>query len=385
MWIEKEISVDTLRNLWNTNQYDIEIDSPDGWQAITNWFDKGKLPTVTIKTASGLTTTCAVNHLLQQTINQKQYWTTAENINEGAEIVTVNGFNDRVTFTEYGEEMECFDFTVDHPNHRYWGDGFSSHNSGKSLISSYVIKEALAQGITVVAFDTENGLTKEWLENTGVDVDKYDEEFGGNGQFTRIQVSLIDNVAKTINEVTKMYVETYKSVDRDERPGLLFVIDSLGMLITRTDEDQFSKGDLKGDMGRKPKALNALIRNCVVEFSEFEIGLLATNHTYQSQDMFDPDDKISGGCLTAGHKVLLADGSLKCIEDMEINDHVMTLEGIKPVTNIWHFNKPTITFELEDGSTIECTEEHKFMVKCEEGFVWKQAKDLDENDRIINA
>jgi RecA/RadA recombinase len=30
-------------------------------------------------------------------------------------------------------------------------------------------------------------------------------------------------------------------------------------------------------------------------FGEYNVGLLATNHTYASQDMFDPDAKISGG------------------------------------------------------------------------------------------
>jgi hypothetical protein len=52
---------------------------------------------------------------------------------------------------------------------------------------------------------------------------------------------------------------------------------------------------MKGDMGRKPKALAALVRNCVNMFGDFNIGMIATNHTYASQDMFDPDDKISGG------------------------------------------------------------------------------------------
>ena len=60
----------------------------------------------------------------------------------------------------------------------------------------------------------------------------------------------------------------------------MFVIDSLGMLLTPTDRDSFDKGDLKGDMGRKSKALTALIRNCVNMFAELNIGLVATNpHT----------------------------------------------------------------------------------------------------------
>ena len=58
----------------------------------------------------------------------------------------------------------------------------------------------------------------------------------------------------------------YKTMEEDERPKVLFVIDSLGMLLTPTDVDSFGKGDLKGDMGRKPKALTALVRNCVNMF-----------------------------------------------------------------------------------------------------------------------
>jgi hypothetical protein len=76
---------------------------------------------------------------------------------------------------------------------------------------------------------------------------------------------------------------------------VLFVIDSVGMLLTPTDVNQFEAGDMKGDMGRKPKALTALVRNCVNMFGGYNVGLVCTNHTYASQDMFDPDDKISGG------------------------------------------------------------------------------------------
>jgi hypothetical protein len=30
-------------------------------------------------------------------------------------------------------------------------------------------------------------------------------------------------------------------------------------------------------------------------FGSWNVGMVCTNHTYASQDMFDPDDKISGG------------------------------------------------------------------------------------------
>ena len=87
----------------------------------------------------------------------------------------------------------------------------------------------------------------------------------------------------------------YKQLPIEDKPKVLFVIDSLGMLLTPTDVNQFEAGDMKGDMGRKPKALTSLVRNSVNMFGNHNVGLVATNHTYASQDMFDPDDKISGG------------------------------------------------------------------------------------------
>ena len=66
-------------------------------------------------------------------------------------------------------------------------------------------------------------------------------------------------------------------------------------MLTPTDVNKFEAGDMKGDLGRKPKALTALVRNCVNMFGSWNVGLIATNHTYASQDVFYPDDQIPGG------------------------------------------------------------------------------------------
>ncbi len=160
--------------------------------------------------------------------------------------------------------------------------------SGKSFIcSGNIVKNAQNLGCQVVLFDSENALDEEWLK--ALDVDTSPEKL------LRISVSMIDDVAKAISDFMKDYKANYGGLKYEEMPKLLFVIDSLGMLLTPTDVDQFQKGDMKGDMGRKPKALTALVRNTVNMIAPYPIGLVATNHTYASQDMFDPDDKISGG------------------------------------------------------------------------------------------
>jgi hypothetical protein len=121
----------------------------------------------------------------------------------------------------------------------------------------------------------------------------------------------------------------YKTLAEEDRPKVLFVIDSLGMLLTPTDVDQFNKGDMKGDMGRKPKALTSLVRNTVNMIGSLNVGLVATNHTYASQDMFDPDDKISGGQgFIYASSIVVAMKKMKLKED-EAGNKISEVKGIR--------------------------------------------------------
>jgi RecA/RadA recombinase len=181
--------------------------------------------------------------------------------------------------------------------------------AGKSYIcSGNIIKAAQEQNIFVVLIDSENALDETWLQALGVDTSE--------SKLLKLNMSMIDDVAKTIS----VFMEDYKNSIDEERPKVLFVIDSLGMLLTPTDVDQFTKGDMKGDMGRKPKALTSLVRNCVNMFGSHNVGLVATNHTYASQDMFDPDDKISGGQgFIYASSIVVAMKKLKLKEDIDGN------------------------------------------------------------------
>ena len=92
------------------------------------------------------------------------------------------------------------------------------------------------------------------------------------------------------------------------------------MLMSPTEVSQFEAGDMKGDFGRKAKALKALVTNCVNMFGSYNVGMCVTNHTYASQDMFDPDDKISGrqGFIYAS-SIVVAMKKLKLKEDIDGN------------------------------------------------------------------
>ena len=195
--------------------------------------------------------------------------------------------------------------------------------AGKSYIcSGNIIKNAQEQGIFVVLIDSENALDEAWLRALGVSTDE--------SKLLKLSMAMIDDVAKTISE----FMKSYKTMPETDKPKVLFVIDSLGMLLTPTDVNQFQAGDMKGDMGRKPKALTSLVRNCVNMFGSHNVGLVATNHTYASQDMFDPDDKISGGQgFVYASSIVVAMKKLKLKED-ESGNKVTDVRGIRSACKV---------------------------------------------------
>ena len=203
--------------------------------------------------------------------------------------------------------------------------------AGKSYIcSGNIIKNAQEQGIYVVLVDSENALDEAWLKALGVDTSQ--------DKLLKLSMSMIDDVAKTIST----FMSDYKALAEGERPKVMFVIDSLGMLLTPTDVNQFEAGEMKGDLGRKPKALTAWVRNCVNMYGSYNVGLVCTNHTYASQDMFDPDDKISGGQgFIYASSIVVAMKKLKLKED-EDGNKVSEVNGIRASCKIMktRYSKP---------------------------------------------
>jgi RecA/RadA recombinase len=69
-------------------------------------------------------------------------------------------------------------------------------------------------------------------------------------------------------------------------------------------------------------------------FGSLNIGLVATNHTYASQDMFDPDDKISGGQgFIYASSIVVAMKKLKLKEDADGNK-ISEVKGIRAACKI---------------------------------------------------
>ena len=210
--------------------------------------------------------------------------------------------------------------------------------AGKSYIcSGNVIKNAQAQGIFVVLIDSENALDETWLRALGVDTSE--------DKLLKLNMAMINDVGKTIST----FMKDYKAMPAEDRPKVLFVIDSLGMLMTDIQVDQFDAGNMKGDMGHKPRQLKSLVTNCVNMIGSCNVGIIATNHSYESQDPYSPDPKISGGSgFVYASSIVVAMKKLKLKLD-EDGNKVAEVLGIRAGCKIMktRYAKPFEDIELQ--------------------------------------
>ena len=214
--------------------------------------------------------------------------------------------------------------------------------SGKSfIVSGNIIREAQKQGIFVVLIDSENALDSDWLQALGVDTSPE--------KLLKMNMGMIGDVAKFTYEFIEGYRKEYEDVPKEDRLKVLFVVDSIGMLNTEIANDQMKAGTLKGDMGHKPKQLKMYITNCINSMGSLNIGMVCVNHSYESQDMFNPDPKISGGSgLVYASSIVVAMGKLKLKEDNDGNK-TSEVNGIRSKCKVMktRYNKPFEEVEIK--------------------------------------
>lgn len=213
-----------------------------------------------------------------------------------------------------------------------------SSGAGKSYIcSGNLVREAQKKGIFCILLDSENALDESWLRGLGVDTSP--------DKLMKFGVTLISDVVQIING----FVKEYKEQPVSERQQVLIVIDSLGMLSSGVQSKQWADSVLKGDMGSKPKELMALVRGSINMIGNLGIAIVASNHSYASQDPYSPDDKMSGGAGPVyAASIVVAMKQLKLKEDDEGNK-VTEVLGIRSGCRIMktRFAKPFEDIELQ--------------------------------------
>ena len=132
----------------------------------------------------------------------------------------------------------------------------------------------------VVYFDTESAITRSLLEERNIDTNRV----------------VVINVV-TIEEFRKkalQCVDKYMKQPEGERPQMMFVLDSLGLLSTEKEiGDALANKDIK-DM-TKSQLVKGTFRMLTLKLGQADVPLIVTNHTYDVIGAYVPTKEMGGG------------------------------------------------------------------------------------------
>lgn len=154
--------------------------------------------------------------------------------------------------------------------------------TGKTFFVLGVLRAFLDQNPTggVVYYDTEAAVTKEMMEERGIDT-------------TRVIISEPSTIQGFRHHALKM-IDAYEKTPKDKRPPMMFVLDSLGMLSTTKEMEDTAEGKETRDM-TKAQVIKATFRVLTLKLARAKIPMLVTNHVYAAVGSYVPMNEIAGG------------------------------------------------------------------------------------------
>jgi len=208
--------------------------------------------------------------------------------------------------------------------------------SGKSFLAVNMMREAQKEGAFIVAIDSENALDDDFVSAIGVDPSAENYKY--------VTVDTISQTKKVVSMLLKGYKKEY---GRDhDAPKMLIVIDSLDMLMTDTESDNFEKGVSKGDQGQRNKQLKQMLREFVQNVKRYNVSIIVTDGVYKNQDLLNGEGlyivkeaiRYSLSQVVMLSRLKLKDKDTKSVEGIR-----MKCEGYKT-----RFTKPfqTVTIEV---------------------------------------
>ena len=154
MWIEKETSIAEIKTLLD-NGYEVEVDSPDGYVPVNFFINKGMYEEYELLMMGGNKVSCNESHLFETT----EGWISAKEMEQSNliyKLITNEGIKIGRVYKN-NKQIPIVDINVNHPNHRYYTNGISSHNTGvgKSLFMCHLASSILLQGKNVLYITLE--------------------------------------------------------------------------------------------------------------------------------------------------------------------------------------------------------------------------------------
>ena len=219
----------------------------------------------------------------------------------------------------------------------------------------------------------------------------YDSEFGTPQSYFKSYGINFDQVIHTpvtnVEELKFDIVQQLESISRKDH--VMIVVDSIGNLASKKEVEDAKDQKSVADMTRA-KAIKSLLRIISPHLTLRDIPMIVVNHTYAEQTMY-PRQIMSGGCVVAGTNIIMADWSIKPIEDVNVGEEVLTINGPQQVTHTWNpetlENGETECYEIEfeDGYKVICSSEHAFYIKNnDDEWQWVEATHLNKDDLVMH-
>jgi len=152
--------------------------------------------------------------------------------------------------------------------------------TGKTFFVLGVLKTFLDQNPKggVIYFDTEAAVTKRMMTDRGIDV-------------SRVVISEPQSIEEFRTNAVKM-LDKYN--EGDEKPPMMMVLDSLGMLSSEKELADTADGKNTRDM-TKAQLLRGTFRVLSLKLAKANVPMLVTNHVYDVVGAYVPTKEISGG------------------------------------------------------------------------------------------
>ena len=152
--------------------------------------------------------------------------------------------------------------------------------TGKTFFILGIVKQFLTDNPSggVLYFESESALTKQMIEDRGID----------SSRMIILPVSTIQEFTHQALKVVEKHME-----GQEDRP-LMMCLDSLGMLSTTKEVTDISEGKETKDMTRA-QLVKGAFRVLTLKLGKAGIPLLVTNHTYKQVGTMFPQNVMGGG------------------------------------------------------------------------------------------
>ena len=155
-------------------------------------------------------------------------------------------------------------------------------STGKTFFALSIVKNFLDQNPNgeVAYFESESAISKDMMTSRGI-------------RTKNVGLVPVTTVQEFRTQAIKI-VDEYMSFKKEDRPPMMFVLDSLGMLSTSKEVQDASDGKETRDMTRA-QVIKSIFRILSLKLGQAGIPLIVTNHTYEVVGAYVPTKEMGGG------------------------------------------------------------------------------------------